>query len=62
MCFLHQQNRGMSFGNQKRDLDEIDRSGFGSFAKRTLDEIDRSDFYRLTKKREISSDENKSQK
>lgn len=53
----------MSFGNQKRNLDEIDRSGFdGSFVKRTLDEIDRSEFDRLTKKREIPSDESKSKK
>lgn len=42
----------MGFGGQKRNLDEIDRSNFGTFAKRNLDEIDRSDFDRFVKKRE----------
>ena len=45
---------GIGFGGQKRNLDEIDRSNFGTFAKRNLDEIDRSDFDRFVKKRETS--------
>lgn len=50
----------MGFGTQKRNLDEIDRSNFGTFSKRNLDEIDRSDtsdFDRFVKKREAESEE-----
>jgi len=46
---------GLGFGMAKRNLDEIDRSNFGHFAKRNqLDEIDRSDFDRFVRKRDTS--------
>jgi len=35
---------GATFGTQKRNFDEIDRNGFGSFVKRNFDEIDRNGF------------------
>merc|ERR1712088_1095408 len=35
---------GLTFGKKKRNFDEIDRHGFGAFAKRNFDEIDRSGF------------------
>merc|ERR1719278_1705455 len=35
---------GLTFGKKKRNFDEIDRYGFGAFAKRNFDEIDRSGF------------------
>jgi len=35
---------GMSLGQQKRNLDEINRQAFDTFAKRNLDEIGRSSF------------------
>lgn len=53
---------GLGFGNQKRNLDEIDRSNFGTFAKRNLDEIDRSDFGRFVKKRETIDGESSQQR
>jgi hypothetical protein len=52
---------GLGFGSQKRNLDEIDRSNFGTFAKRNLDEIDRSDFGRFVKKRETMEAESSQQ-
>lgn len=45
LCF-----RGITFGNQKRNFDEIDRSGFNSFVKKNFDEIDRSGFDGFVKK------------
>jgi len=33
---------GATFGMQKKNFDEIDRNGFGSFVKRNFDEIDRT--------------------
>jgi len=50
---------GFGFGTQKRNLDEIDRTNFGRFAKRNLDEIDRSDFDRFVKKRDTLSQQTK---
>ncbi len=44
----------MTFGNAKRNFDEIDRTNFGNFVKKNFDEIDRSDFDRFVKKRETS--------
>lgn len=41
---------GVSFGGQKRNFDEIDRSGFDRFIKKNFDEIDRSGFDRFIKK------------
>lgn len=41
---------GVGFGNQKRNFDEIDRSGFNSFIKKNFDEIDRSGFNSFVKK------------
>ncbi|XP_022171493.1 orcokinin peptides-like [Myzus persicae] len=41
---------GVSFGGQKRNFDEIDRSGFDRFVKKNFDEIDRSGFDRFVKK------------
>ncbi|XP_015366799.1 PREDICTED: orcokinin peptides type A-like [Diuraphis noxia] len=41
---------GVSFGGQKRNFDEIDRSGFDRFIKKNFDEIDRSVFDRFVKK------------
>merc|ERR1712001_424500 len=35
---------GLTFGKKKRNFDEIDRYGFGAFAKRNFDEIDRAGF------------------
>merc|ERR1712037_185595 len=35
---------GLTFGKKKRNFDEIDRHGFGAFAKRNFDEIDRAGF------------------
>merc|ERR1712228_434169 len=35
---------GLTFGKKKRNFDEIDRYGFGAFAKRNFDEIDRNGF------------------
>merc|ERR1719331_3582599 len=35
---------GLTFGKKKRNFDEIDRHGFGAFAKRNFDEIDRNGF------------------
>ncbi len=41
---------GMTFGMAKKNFDEIDRSGFGSFVKKNFDEIDRSGFGSFVKK------------
>jgi hypothetical protein len=41
---------GITFGNQKRNFDEIDRSGFDGFVKRNFDEIDRADFGSFVKR------------
>jgi hypothetical protein len=41
---------GITFGNQKRNFDEIDRTGFNGFAKKNFDEIDRSGFDSFVKK------------
>lgn len=41
---------GITFGNQKRNFDEIDRSGFNGFVKKNFDEIDRSGFDGFVKK------------
>lgn len=55
MWFTSDFSSGLGFGMAKRNLDEIDRSNFGHFAKRNqLDEIDRSDFDRFVKKRDTS--------
>lgn len=60
VIFLH--CSGLGFGYQKRNLDEIDRANFGTFAKRNLDEIDRSDFGRFVKKRETIDGESSQQR
>jgi hypothetical protein len=52
---------GLGIDSQKKNLDEIDRSNFGTFAKRNLDEIDRSDFSRFVKKRETMEAESSQQ-
>ncbi|XP_021948392.1 orcokinin peptides type A isoform X2 [Folsomia candida] len=41
---------GDAFGLQKRNFDEIDRNGFGSFVKRNFDEIDRNSFGNFVKR------------
>merc|ERR1719331_3468871 len=41
---------GLTFGKMKRNFDEIDRHGFGAFAKRNFDEIDRSGFRGFSKR------------
>merc|ERR1712228_580441 len=41
---------GLTFGKKKRNFDEIDRYGFGAFAKRNFDEIDRSGFRGFSKR------------
>ncbi|KAL0268679.1 UNVERIFIED_CONTAM: hypothetical protein PYX00_010521 [Menopon gallinae] len=41
---------GMRYAADKRNFDEIDRSGFNGFIKRNFDEIDRSGFNSLVKK------------
>ncbi|XP_063237951.1 orcokinin peptides type A-like [Bacillus rossius redtenbacheri] len=41
---------GKGFGSQKRNFDEIDRTGFNSFVKKNFDEIDRSGFDSFVKK------------
>jgi hypothetical protein len=41
---------GVSFGGQKRNFDEIDRTGLDRFVKKNFDEIDRSAFDRFVKK------------
>ena len=45
LCFS-----GITFGNQKRNFDEIDRTGFNGFVKKNFDEIDRSGFDGFVKK------------
>lgn len=52
----------MGFGTEKRNLDEIDRSNFGTFSKRNLDEIDRSDFDRFAKRRQMEATNDESQR
>merc|ERR1711983_147468 len=42
--------RGMTFGVQKRNFDEIDRVGFNNFVKKNFDEIDRVGFNSFVKK------------
>merc|ERR1711963_1129962 len=42
--------RGMTFGVQKRNFDEIDRVGFNNFVKKNFDEIDRAGFNSFVKK------------
>merc|ERR1711935_824650 len=42
--------RGLTFGKEKRNFDEIDRAGFGRFVKRNFDEIDRAGFGRFVKR------------
>merc|ERR1711993_122856 len=42
--------RGMTFGVQKKNFDEIDRHGFNNFVKKNLDEIDRHGFSNFVKK------------
>merc|ERR1712112_259554 len=48
--------RGLTFGKEKRNFDEIDRAGFGRFVKRSsgekrnFDEIDRAGFGRFVKR------------
>nr|UES72888.1 orcokinin-A [Carausius morosus] len=41
---------GKGFGSQKRNFDEIDRSGFNGFVKKNFDEIDRSGFDSFVKR------------
>merc|ERR1719361_3133039 len=41
---------GLTFGKKKRNFDEIDRHGFGAFAKRNFDEIDRAGFKGFNKR------------
>ncbi|XP_054288834.1 orcokinin peptides type A-like isoform X1 [Macrosteles quadrilineatus] len=41
---------GIGIGNQKRNMDEIDRSSFNSFIKKNFDEIDRSGFGSFVKR------------
>ena len=45
LCFS-----GITFGNQKRNFDEIDRSGFDGFVKKNFDEIDRVGFGSFVKR------------
>merc|ERR1711993_79937 len=42
--------RGMTFGVQKKNFDEIDRHGFNNFVKKNFDEIDRHGFNNFVKK------------
>ncbi|XP_046678300.1 uncharacterized protein LOC124366094 isoform X1 [Homalodisca vitripennis] len=41
---------GIGLGGQKRNMDEIDRTGFNSFIKKNFDEIDRSGFGSFVKR------------
>merc|ERR1719481_1549232 len=41
--------RGLTFGKEKKNFDEIDRAGFGRFVKRNFDEIDRAGFGRFVR-------------
>merc|ERR1712037_292182 len=43
--------RGMTFGVQKKNFDEIDRHGFNNFVKKNFYEIDRNGFNNFVKKR-----------
>lgn len=51
-CFMFHVScfSGITFGNEKRNFDEIDRTGFSGFAKKNFDEIDRSGFDGFVKK------------
>merc|ERR1719147_633696 len=42
--------RGLTFGKEKKNFDEIDRAGFGKFVKRNFDEIDRAGFAKFVKR------------
>merc|ERR1712038_483342 len=42
--------RGMTFGVQKKNFDEMDRSGFNNFVKKNFDSMDRVGFNNFVKK------------
>merc|ERR1712226_17835 len=42
--------RGMTFGVQKKNFDEMDRSGFNNFVKKNFDSMDRVEFNNFVKK------------
>jgi len=48
--------RGMTFGVQKKNFDEMDRSGFNNFVKKNFDSMDRVGFNNFVKKNFDSMD------
>merc|ERR1711993_121811 len=48
--------RGMTFGVQKKNFDEMDRSGFNNFVKKNFDPMDRVGFNNFVKKNFDSMD------